>query len=155
MAIHEAGHQVVAVAVRVRSRGVSLSGDYGQSRDGLNRHLYEPEEARYWELLKKEIQILLAGEWAVRIFYDRAKEDSDAYGSENDWKVLGPLLRELSEDSDVPVFALQERHESAVLNCLTDRWCFVERLAGELLETENLSGEQVTALLQDMPSFSG
>ena len=96
LAIHEAGHQVMAVALGVRSKGVELLEDSGRSFDGLNRRRYHPSEGQYWHLLQKEIQILLAGECAVQLFYEELGDGSNAYGSDEDRVEFQLLARELS-----------------------------------------------------------
>jgi len=151
MAVHEAGHQVMAVALSVTSKGVILAGDRGRSFDALSRHGLDPSEMRYWALLRKEIQILLAGEWAVRIFYDKIGDSSEAYGSEADRTALGYLVSELSTQEEVPKYILLQQHEDMVFASLRARWRYVERVADSLLTLGSLTGYDVEELLLEMP----
>jgi hypothetical protein len=151
MALHEAGHQITAVALGGRSKGVTLAGDSGRSFDSFDHLRFQPTERKYWTTLSNEIQVLLAGAGAVQIFYEEIDDDSDAYGSDDDEKALQPLLLELSGNEEISVALLRGRFEALVMNCLATRWEYVKILADRLTRLGTLSADEVAHLLQRMP----
>jgi hypothetical protein len=151
MALHEAGHQVTAVALGGRSKGAILVGDSGRSFDSFDHRRFHPTERKYWTTLSNEIQVLLAGACAVQLLYEEIDDDSDAYGSDDDEKALQPLLLELSANEKISVTVLRSRFEALVMNCLATRWDYVKVLADRLTRLGTLSADEIAHLLHKMP----
>jgi len=154
LAIHEAGHATAALALGYLSKGLSLGQDRGTSLDSLSRTRYDPTEAKYWVLLKHEVLILLAGEFAMRLLNeslgDDFGDDFDAYGSQMDRSKIGYLIEEIYAAEGGSALVIENSFERDVIALLKDRMPHVQLLARELQLKRQLSGNEIELLLANM-----
>jgi len=167
IAVHEAGHAVVAWSLGVKLNGIRIGPNGGLCVHGLTAlPCIDPElmDQRDWKKVELKAQILLGGELAEMIQRESAYLAGDtsieelfglAYESSIQATELGSdrqKLRSLAED----VFGglenaaidwirkMEQRAERTLLN----NWHRISLLSSALLETHSLTGQQATLILQ-------
>lgn len=146
IAYHEAGHAVIAWALKVKLFRVSAGDFEGKVLDGTIRlYLLDPEtmSTSEWTEVKNKALILLAGEAAERAYYEWNELYCDEFLSEYDWSELSDLLRKfgkyaLSED------ALKIEADTLV----TKHWNQIEALAKELMNNGEIHGDEAVRIIE-------
>lgn len=152
-AIHEAGHQVMNVALTGRAGQVEIFRDSGRSYDSSVHIRYDEFHPRYWQVLAEEIQILIAGERAVRQLPGMSDASVEQCGAVADRAALEPLLKKFADHEGRSSRELQWQFEEVADRCLTERWPFVERLASALTVEDVVFANRVAQLLRGIPSL--
>jgi len=150
-AIHEAGHQVMNVALGGREGQIEVFRDSGRSYDSSLHTRHDECDPRHWQVLAEEIQVLIAGECAVRLLSGMSDASIEECGAVPDRAKLEPLLQKLAVHRGLSSRALQLQSEAVVTRCLAERWPFIERLANVLAEEDVVFGKRVAQLLRGMP----
>jgi len=149
-AFHEAGHAVVAWRMGRTLREILASGEDGFSKDsGRIDFLLDPDtmETSEWNYVEEEVQILLAGEIADKLFFpeDNKHSDYEIAGDRIEARHFASKLfpRSASEASDW--IDQMENKTKKVVDALRNS---IEALAWELAAQQKLSGKEATEVIE-------
>jgi hypothetical protein len=151
LAYHEAGHQVIANALRVPVRGVEIGDGGGRAYDGLRFKQYVPETMSEieWKHFRAKALILVAGEAAERALYELEGDPiPPTLWSGPDREELCAHQRQVFR-ADLPTYEYApERLLIEADAMILQRWDQVVLVAEALLKYKVLTGNDVEALLQ-------
>lgn len=158
VAVHEAGHALVACAVGAPIARVSVEPDrMGEGFEGYCNTLipkgFDPCRRSSEEILRRELVVAVAGPIAEKLGTGRCDRVAAAADTENTFRnavrlVGGDLAGPVSDSSWTPAVEWVRRAQDLAESILRKGWRALEALVAALLERGALDGEQVRRVVR-------